>query len=587
MNDMKSVYLAIIALCFIAFPGQAQNANDSILLKRELTLEREYNPDIDNATKVNQLPELRAPQAQKSPIEFSNYATPYSTSPNLNYLPARAYASEIAKSKKIGYLTAGISTLVDIDGDLGVQIMNTPKDFLSVYASHRSSNSNVNYIQEDGKQKMKLNDNWGGILFSHDFEKFKLNLGAKYTYSAFNYYGQADSYTFSQDAPVEMFPMEINKDKNQINNLFEVNAGATSSSVEDLSWLLNFSYRFFNQKYGTDYINNEGRKENQFRINGGAAYKFNDDFTLGLLGKLQNFSYSSIPPVYKDDWWGNLNYSTISLNPYIKMEGSNWNLRVGINEEIQLGKRKEANFSPDVYFDFTPNKMLVFEFSATGGIKENSNYSMFYENRYINPSLRVSDSRVPLDINLGLNFLVMDNLKLKLFGGYEIIKDEHFYASIYNPSTYWEETHVMGHDVGVIYENVNLFKAGFSVDYFYQNILEFKLKGIYNKWEEKDRADFVPYGRPNFIGDLNIAYKMEELPIRIDGYYHLENGRKFWKTENKNNSINDLSVKGTYLLNDMLSFYLKANNLLFQKYEFWQGYPAQNFNIMGGVSVKF
>jgi TonB dependent receptor. len=80
---------------------------------------------------------------------------------------------------------------------------------------------------------------------------------------------------------------------------------------------------------------------------------------------------------------------------------------------------------------------------------------------------------------------------------------------------------------------------------------------------------------------------MEELPIRIDGYYHLENGRKFWKTENKNNSINDLSVKGTYLLNDMLSFYLKANNLLFQKYEFWQGYPAQNFNIMGGVSVKF
>ena len=272
MNDLKLLYLSVIALCFLALPVQAQNAsNDSTSLKRELTLEREYNPDIDNATKVNQLPELREPQSPKSLIEFSNYAIPYSTSPGLYYLPAQLYASEIAKIKKIGYVTAGISSLVDIDGDLGIQLLNTSKDYLSFYASHRSSNSNVNYIHENGKQKMKINDNWGGIRFLHDFGKARLNLDAKYTYSAFNYYGQTqiDRPSFLDVPPYYPdalpHPIEVDKDKNQANNLFEANAGVTSSEAQDISWLFNFNYRHFGQKYG-QYIDEDGRKENQFKI---------------------------------------------------------------------------------------------------------------------------------------------------------------------------------------------------------------------------------------------------------------------------------------------------------------------------------
>ena len=592
MNDLKLLYLSVIALCILALPAQAQNAsNDSTSLKRELTLEREYNPDIDNATKVNQLPELREPQSPKSLIEFSNYAIPYSTSPGLYYLPAQLYASEIAKIKKIGYVTAGISSLVDIDGDLGIQLLNTSKDYLSFYASHRSSNSNVNYIHEDGKQKMKINDNWGGIRFLHDFGKARLNLDAKYTYSAFNYYGQTRVIYFlfpynSLFAPTEG-TTNVDKDKNQANNLFEANAGITSSEMQDISWLFNFNYRHFGQKYGQS-VGEDGRKENQFKIDAGASYKFNDDITFGLLGKLQNFSYSSIDERYRDEWSGNLNYTTISLNPHIKMEGSNWNLRLGIKEEFQTGERKKANLSPDIRFNLKPSNRFMLELSAMGGIKENSNYSMFYENRYVNPALRVSDSRTPLNVGLGLDFLMRDNLKLKLSGNYEIIKDEHFFYTY--PIFPYSDTHLAGMDMSVLGLDVNHFKTGLSIDYFYQNTLEVKLGGAFHNWTNRgsfDGGDFEAYGKPDFAGDINVGYKMSSLPLRIDAFYHLETGRKFRQTEDENNSINDLSLKGTYLLNDTFSFYLKANNLLFQEYEFWYGYPAQSFNIMGGLSIKF
>ena len=42
---------------------------------------------------------------------------------------------------------------------------------------------------DDEKVKAKLNDNLGGINFKHVFDKTIFSIGAKYGYSAFNYYG--------------------------------------------------------------------------------------------------------------------------------------------------------------------------------------------------------------------------------------------------------------------------------------------------------------------------------------------------------------------------------------------------------------
>ena len=590
---MKSVYFSLIMLCVVLISTQAQNSkNDSVLLNRELTLEKEYNPDIDNAIKVNQLPELREPQAPKSIVEFSNYTVPYSTQHGIYYLPIQSYASEIERLNKIGYLTAGLSSLLDIDGDLGVLILNNSQNHLSIQASHRSSNSNVSYLHYDEKQKMKINDNWGSVNFAHDFGKLRLNLGTKYTYSGFNYYGPnsiVDPIYYTHPGVVE--PLFIDKKTNQINNLFEIEAGVTSSETEDYSYLLNFDYKRFAQKYGS-FTDEDGRNENQFGIGAGAGYKFSDEMRLGVQGNFRNFSYSSIAAAYQDNTYGNQDYSLITLNPYLDFQGFDWKLRLGIREDFQIGGRKKANLAPDIHFNYVFNRRFQFDISATGGIKANSNYNLFYENRYVDPSLRITDSRTPLNADLRLNYLILDNLKIGAFGGYEFIKDEHFLATvpIYRTDDMDRRTILHGQSMQPFYEDVNLFKFGFSTDYSHQDIFEFKLKGIFNSWtrqESIDGLDFVPYGKPNFIGDLNIAYKFDAIPLRLDAYYRLETGRKFWQTEDKNNSINDLSLKGSYLFNSTLSFYLKANNLLFQDYEFWYGYPAQGFNIMGGLSVKF
>jgi outer membrane cobalamin receptor len=52
-------------------------------------------------------------------------------------------------------------------------------------------------------------------------------------------------------------------------------------------------------------------------------------------------------------------------------------------------------------------------------------------------------------------------------------------------------------------------------------------------------------------------------------------------------NINELNLTGTYTLNDTFGLYLKLNNVLFQKYELYYGYPMQSFSAMIGVNINF
>ena len=42
-----------------------------------------------------------------------------------------------------------------------------------------------------------------------------------------------------------------------------------------------------------------------------------------------------------------------------------------------------------------------------------------------------------------------------------------------------------------------------------------------------------------------------------------------------------------YNINKTFSVNVQLNNVLFQKYDIYYGYPAQGFNLMGGINVNF
>lgn len=576
---MKSLYLSLITAFVFCISSQAQTSKDSTLLNRELTLEKEYNPTIENAVKLNQLPELREPQPAGFKFNFSNYAVPYGTDPQLSVLPIKTYLDDLSYSDKKGYITAGFGTLVNINGDAGYQLLNNSKNYLSIYLSHRSSNSKVNYLQYDDDQKMKINDTWGGVDFSHDFGVTKLSLDAKYTYSGFNYYG-------INYLPSEFIYYPIEKGGKQKNNMLQMSAGLSSEDSDEIGYLLKFGYSLFDQAYMTDFSN--GRRENRFLMNLNLDRNFND-LNIGVDMALRTNSYSSVPERKSEyTYWNNKNHSVISLNPHLKFEGDIWNLRIGGKLEFQLGGDKKSNIAPDIVFNLLPSKTFGLYLQARGGMKDNSNYNMFYENRYVAPEYRVKDSRTFLDALAGVTFLPLSGLELNLFTGYEMAKDEHFFVTTSPPDLSAGQL-LAGQSIIPEYYDTNLFKFGGAVNYSFQKQFEINAKAVYNKWTTRNDLSykFVPWGKPSFTADLGAMYRLSVLPLHINARYHLETGREFEMSTKSNEAIHDLSLNMTYTLDKTLSLYVTANNLLFQKYDLWHGYPAQGFNIMGGLSVKF
>jgi hypothetical protein len=601
MMKMKPIFLTILALCCL-LPLRAQNTirKDS-LMNRELTLEKEYNPTIQDAVKISRLPELREPQAPKSNVEFSNYATPYEVQSQLFPLNPQAYLTQLNYSKYKGYLTGGISSLIDIDGDIGYQILNSDKDRLNIFFSHRSSSCNISYLQneyyENETRKFKINDNWGGLNYLHDFGNINFHADAKYTCSAFNYYGLSIPYIINYVLPGPMPNNNFDKNTNQVNQMFETQIGVASEKAGELNYKLNIGYTHFQQKYGNTAYE-DGSRENRVLIDGDIhQLLINSTTGLGVSGSIKTYSYAEPFRTINDSA---TNYWTYSLNPYVYWDEDNFNLRLGAKMDVEVGGRGKIIASPDIRFNYYPSKQFMFYILADAGIKDNSQYNLFYENRYIDPFIRVMDSRSPLDATIGVKFIPLSTFSVDIFGGYKMTKDEHFFYPNVGAKNVFDVTTPMlaGNWITPFYEDANTVKLGADLKYAYQNIFELILKGTYYQWgivagKNTDNALIhKAWNKPAFETNLNAAYTVPVIPLRFDLSYYGAFGRKaaanFALSESvRMNDINDLSIKGTYLFTPNFSVYASLNNLLYSRYDFWWGYPAQGFNIMGGLSFLF
>ena len=196
---MKTTTYTIKALCMTALLGSAvavhaqEDQTKEKELNRQMTLEREYDPTVQDANKVNTLPEVKEPEVTKRAIDYATFTLPIDPEKEISLLPSGNVMTDIQYNKRRGYFNFGGGTHLNLNGDIGYHILSTDRDKLNIWFSHRSTNGNVKYIQEvepeHEKVKAKINDNLGGIGFSHLFRRATLDLGARYGYSAYNYYG--------------------------------------------------------------------------------------------------------------------------------------------------------------------------------------------------------------------------------------------------------------------------------------------------------------------------------------------------------------------------------------------------------------
>ena len=581
MNNIKT--WCVIGLATFSLNTYAQEQN----LNREMTLEREYDPSVSDANKVNTLPIVKEPEVRKISIDYATQTIPTSPAKEINVLPSGKVMTDIAFNKRRGYLNAGFGMDMNINGDFGYHILSTERDQLNIFLSHRSAGGERKYLQSDGKQKAKLNDNIGGLNFAHHFDNATLSLGAKYGYSAFNYFGYTPEIDF-----VPYDPNSFNKEDNQVNQLISINGGVQSRGYTPVGYHLNLGYTRFDRKHG-GMMNEDGIVENAIGIKGGVKAAFRGNEAVGIDGMVNIFNYALSTQTDGLGYYGFDNHMQITLSPYYTIEGDSWKVKLGANVMAISNDGITLAASPNIAANTEVADKTMLYMNVGGGLKANSMYELSLMNRYVNPWGGTKPSRTWIDAVAGLKSGVAPGFWFDIFAGYNKTDDDVFFT----PAMAYRFSNI-GNFSSISTLNSSRLLAGAELKYSYQNLFDFSIKGVFSSWDvtyngvyisessiEQPPINFKPYGKPT----MEITSTIDIRPINrltLSAQYYMATDR-YYSNIDKLKNINELNLAGVYSLNDTFGFYAKFSNLLFQKYDLYYGYPTQGFNTMAGVNINF
>ncbi|SBV96158.1 hypothetical protein [uncultured Dysgonomonas sp.] len=605
---MKTLYKSVfvIALGIISLTATAQK--DSTLI-RQVLLERDYNPTLQDASKVNTQPSIYSPVIKAKELKFVS-TVPQITLTN-NKLGSAAPSdinTGVDYSKKRGYLILGAGNNSNLEGAFGYRLVNGDRDRLDISATHSSTSANVDYINADpytmDEAKAKYSASKVNLKYQHMFDPSVLWFDASFYNTSYNYYGNP----FISNTSSAIYPFDM--DSRQNVDIFSIGAGLKSSDKNEgiLKYKGGVRYQNFKSKYGI-YTNQDGPKGGQLDLNADFYTELGSDRSIGVKGFIMNQSFSSKNETFDKDAFHS--FTNITATPYIKFQGGNWDADLGVNVSGMFDTKTKVLVSPNVKAAIHINDVNTFYGEVTGGVNNNTYLDVLQENRYVNPIARVEYSKTLFDARLGFRSGVVSGFEFDIFAGYKKTDKDHLYLaeSLYNPPAdggYASDVMMWGNVGTPLYANVGTGHVGgllktklipytdlsakitayfYDVKYANGNVTLID-KDLYS--EKK------AWGRPTFTAELNADIKpIDKLTFSLNYLY--AGGRKTVYSNYmvpvvevvKMKDINELNFRGEYQVTDWLSVNAKVNNLLFQKYELQYGYALQGFNVLGGLSFKF
>lgn len=589
MNTLyKTLFICTLGLSVTSINISAQTAAKDTTLNRQVSLEREYTPTIQDASKVNTLPALHEPQKKQYDIKFEN------SIPNTNIASypignpgSGDIRTKIDYSKHRGYFLFGAGMYSNLDGAAGYRIVDSKNDRLDIFATHNSTDGKIKYLNPNSlldEAKAKNMENLIKAKYSHDFESLTWYLNGSFFNNTFNYYGNPYIFSTADQAPSLYEGFMKN---NQNINVIEAETGITSKERSDvLYYSANIKYNNFSTKYGLN-TNYDGISGSLFDALVNIAAPVQTDHKAGVEGGIffQTFSNVDFLPLLEKDPFHNL--TIFKAKPYYSIDGGNFQLSLGANINWASDIENKFVVAPSIKTSWNFDEKSLLYFNVDGGINDNNVVAMNRVNRYINPASRVFISQTLYDAKIGVRSGVINGFEFDIFGGYKYTKDEHLFVPNESPS--W------GNVSEMMYANLGAghFGGALKTKLIPYTDLSLKAQTHFYNVSKYTLTDTAPdkkeaWGLPSFTLDFNADFSfIENLTFSVN--YIFEGGRKTYvnNTSTTMDNINELNIRGSYNILDWLSFYVKVNNVMSQKYERYYGYTNQGINALGGISLKF
>ena len=545
----KILFILLATLCW----GMNLQAQDSTF-NRVVTVERDYQPDIEQATKIKLRPVILKEEVEPNPVIYSTYSTPLSVEYNLHPLQA-AKVSFVPQPTLNGVIEGAIGHR-NTHLLFGYRINHKKKMSLDLYANHDA------YWGKDALSTSKL-----GMQVSRHFSGADLYFGVEGGNEYFSYYGRNfDGEIITTNTPIAT------------QNLWNVNAkiGLRSTNNAAVQYRILTGY--------TAYIVTDYTIEHQVRSHLDVTWN-KDNHSAGIKAYVQNS--------LRNDSTG-WNKHALRIEPFYAFSNKTLHLHVGVNVDLNIGTGQQLSSNKNIAFAPSPNIKLEWSMmdniftlythaKGTMGLGSLDEYLGY--NRYLNISEGIAFNQAraytPVDAQLGFKIRPIKTMLIDIYGGYAYMLNAcHMVAQVDASNQFAAQ------DFSLQLADYQRWKVGANLHYHYRDIIELNAAGNYYIWTAAENTTI--YDRP--LWDAHAR-----LDVHIDSKWSVYSDNYFAGGYKVATTIGDkdlrptisLNIGGQYSVNNWLHVYLQLNNYLNRKNDIFYGYQSQGCHFLLGVKYKF
>jgi hypothetical protein len=565
---MKRTFIINILFILFLIPAAAQTNQQG--LKREVTLYNPYKPSLTDARKRSFLPDLLDTSKVRPDFKYKIKTVPYFPEYTVSPIKAASLIPDPLVKLYKSYLKLGFGNYITPLAELSITNERSKKGAIGVVARHYSSN---------GKLKLDNDDKVFAGYMDNDVSVFgKKFLKGNYLDGSLDFM-QKVRYAYGYDTSI----VGYNPTKKAIRFPYQ-DAGAHISFGSLTLDSTSFSYDF-----GLSY---------DYFFTSGNRYQHNIGFT-GTMAKMYKgfyagsdleFQYSKLSStIYPESKY------IFSISPFLKKSTQQWSFKAGLQLLLDRNLTSDPQFHlyPDVRFSFAIIPSYVSFFAGLNGNLERNDPKHIID---INPYL-VSDTLFKLK-NTNHALIVSAGLKgntgiggnYLLSASYSFINDLILYENAVYPLSV--PTAMMGNTFMPMMDDGEVLKLHGEISGFISDKISYSGKATWYKytlshyntpwnlplWDIK--AGVVYNLRDKIIGSADLAFVGKrsfaasssgifEPNIPVDGAAHM-----------------NLNIGAEYRYTKILSFWVKLNNISYNRYYEWAWYPTQRFLFMAGFTYS-
>ena len=582
-------YLAYILLV-IGIPAFAQDT----LLNRSVVVEREFEPAIQSAGKINTPPATVQAEVPATEVVYADY-TSGDVAPTVNIHPLLSQPTRFTAPDPLhGWLRGAIGHPLTLF-NFTYEVQDEKNNFLDLWADHAG---------QWGRRTLSETDL--GLRFTHRFSAVHVYCGAKgenffYTKHGRYYDPSIDNLT------VEKFSQFQPEDK-QTQWRARVFVGVKAAPKEDIQYKAELGYQVLDVP-GIAV-------EHQIRTEANLNAKLRDEqHRLGLNLYMQNNLYTVDTALFAKRIYNSRH--NIRIEPFYAYHGERFLLHAGVHLDLNIGKGQLLSGNQNISFAPSPNihfeaqlapKWMTLYGKVGGSFSLGSLQAYLEANRYMEVIPCVTSKAVaaytPVDAELGFHFKPQKHLLVEVHGGYAYYMNGKSYVAFLEPFDMGDGHKILPGTFSDFTSDYHRAKVGGKLFYHYRDIIKIHLSGDYYYWKlqnivRKARLEDVTkdveltpgrvYDRPDWEVNLRIDG-------RIDEHWSLYSDNHFAGTrwaittggEVHLPALIDMNLGAQYEFTKInLAIFLQLNNIINRYNHTLYGYQSLKINGLAGVSWKF